>query len=282
MSKIMILGAGGQLGREFVKLYPDSVKVYHSISKLGRSVDFADYATLSEIVSSEEPDVLINAAALANVDLCEKNHVLAYAVNGEAPGILARVCNDIGAKIVHVSTDYVFDGILGRYSEESIPNPINYYGLSKLIGDVQVLLYPNSLVVRTSGVFGYTKNFPMFVLDTLKEGKQVKAIHGYYSPIHAANLANAISELVVREEKGLINVAGERISRYDFALRIADAFSLQRSLVNKADDVASMMAKRPFDSSLDSTKALSLIKKDFSSIDSNIAAMKETLGLLRE
>lgn len=277
MNKFMILGAGGQLGMELANLYPNSVRVFHFPSELGQSVDLSDYTSLSETIEREEPDILINAAALANVDMCEKNHALAYAVNGKAPGIMAHVCNNLGAKFVHVSTDYVFDGNEGNYSEASVPNPINYYGLSKLVGDVHALSYPDSLVVRTSGVFGYNKNFPMFVLDALNAGKEVNAMAGHYSPIHASNLASAISELVVMEEKGLINVAGSRTSRYDLAVKIADAFSLERSLISKVDKVASMNAKRPFDSSLNSSKALSMIKTDFYSLDSNISAMKRTL-----
>ena len=282
MNKVMIFGTGGQLGRELAKIYPDSVSVYHSSAKGGITADLSDPALISEIIRVEGPDVVINAGAIANVDLCERDHALAYSVNGEAPGMMARACRDIGARFVHVSTDYVFDGSQGNYSEESVPNPINYYGLSKLVGDVNALSYPDSLVVRTSGVFGYTKNFPMFVYETLKSGKEVNAIDGYYSPVHAANLAFAISELVDNEVKGLINVAGERISRFYLALKIADAFSLDSSLINRVDNVASMNAKRPYDSSLDSSNALSTIKAEFYSTDSNISAMKRTVQPNRE
>lgn len=276
MSKVVIFGAGGQLGRELSQLYPEATTVFHSINESSKSVDLSDHSSLSEFIRKEDPKVVINAAAIANVDLCEKDHALAHSVNGEAPGVMARTCNDIGAKFIHVSTDYVFDGSDGDYSEKAVPNPINYYGLSKLVGDVHCLSYDDSLIVRTSGVFGHNMNFPRFVLESLKKGKEINAISGFYSPIHAANLAAAISELAEKQAVGLINVAGERISRYDLAVSIARTFSLDSSLVQRVDAVASMNAKRPFDSSLNCSKALSILRTPFNSTKSNLAMLEGT------
>ena len=278
MKKILIFGAGGQLGRELSSIYPDAVRAYHNGSGNEINVDLARKGMAESLIMREAPDLVINAAALANVDLCERDHQLAFDVNGESVLSMVRGCRTVGSSFIHVSTDYVFDGTVGYYSESSIPNPINYYGLSKLIGDAYALSYENAIVVRTSGVFGHLKNYPLYVLETLKNSKPVNAIRGYYSPIHARNLALSISELVKTDYKGLLNIAGERVSRYDLAMKIADAFSLDTSLISEVGDLKSLNAKRPFDSSLEIRLAHEMISFDFSSVESNLSAMKATLA----
>lgn len=277
MSKIIIFGAGGQLGRELVSIYPHAVPVYHNNRDEITNVDLADLKGVEKILREESPDIVLNAAALANVDLCEKDHRLAYSVNSQAVLSLARTCDRIGATLVHISTDYVFDGTDGNYSEASVPNPINYYGLSKLIGDAYALSRERSIVVRTSGVFGHQRNFPLYVLESLRNNNPINAFQGYYSPIHARNLARAISLLLKTDFSGLINISGDRISRYQLARKIAEAFSLDISLVKEAKELGALNAKRPFDSSLNNALAAGLIGSDFSSTNANIKTMKEVL-----
>ncbi len=275
--KIMIIGAGGQLGRELVRLIPDGVRYYHSSNANGKLIDLANSDSILNAIEDERPDIIINVAAVANVDLCERDHMLAYQVNALALDTMVRACRKYGSTLIHISTDYVFDGEDGHYKEDSIPNPINYYGLSKLIGDSYALSYERSIVIRTSGVFGYTKNFPMFVFEKLKKGEHVSAIKGYYSPIHSRMLASAISDLLESDFTGILNVAGERISRFDLALKIAREFGFDSSLIGEADSIQSMGAKRPFDSSLDITVAKEIIHHNFYSTESNIKAMKSAL-----
>lgn len=278
MAKMMILGAGGQLGRELSKIFPSAVKVFHKETAGSNNLDLSNPGRVEKFILDAKPDVVINAAALANVDLCEKDHSLAYKVNGSSVGAMASACRKLGSILVHVSTDYVFDGKDGNYSEQAIPNPINYYGFSKIVGDIHAISYEKTMVVRTSGVFGHTMNFPLFVLDRLMKKEEVNAIEGYYSPIHAANLARAISILLKSDWYGLINVAGERVSRYKLALDIAVAFGLDKSLVHETKNLQKLNAKRPFDSSLDSTKAKEMIGFDFFTIQANLNAMKHALG----
>lgn len=278
MKKVMIVGAGGQLGRELCSIYPEAFMVYHNSTHGQASADLQNPQQIEDIIVRESPDLVINAAALANVDLCEKDHELAYAVNSQAVNSISKACRRSGARFVHVSTDYVFDGSRGNYTESSAPNPINYYGLSKLVGDAFALSYEESVVVRTSGVFGYQKNFPIFVLETLRAGRPVNAFQGFYSPIHARNLAKAISLLVMTDFKGLINISGPRVSRYELAVRIAEEFGLDSGLVKEAADVKTLNAKRPFDSSLDNALAMKSIDFDFYSAESNLKAFKSVLA----
>ena len=278
MKNIMICGAGGQLGRELTRIIPDSIAVYHTGEGEQIFADISDSDKVTTLIEKYSPEIVINASAIANVDLCEKNREAALSINGTAVNGIANACREIGATLIHISTDYVFDGVHGNYTEKSIPNPINFYGLSKLIGDIHALSYKKSIVVRTSGVFGYSKNFPLFVFETLNSGKPVNAIEGFYSPIHARNLALAVLELSKTDFKGIINISGERISRYELAVEIAKEFGLEVSMVNEVKHVQTFNAKRPFDSSLDNSVGKNLIKFDYYSLMSNLKAMKDTIA----
>ncbi|MEM3844677.1 MAG: sugar nucleotide-binding protein, partial [Candidatus Parvarchaeota archaeon] len=144
------------------------------------------------------------------------------------------------------------------------------YGMSKLIGDTFALSCDNSLVIRTSGVFGSSKNFPRYVVEKLRRNESVTAVKSFYSPIFSGLLAKAINEIVFSELKGILNIAGERISRKDFALKIADKFGLRKELINENESVAKFVARRPFDSSLDISLGKKILHFDFFSTDANI------------
>lgn len=277
MQNVLIIGAGGQLGRELSRIYNNSFKLFHANSGT-ENIDISNEEDLENRIRNIDPDIIINASALANVDRCEKERDYALMVNGLSVRTMVRCARSLNVPFIHVSTDYVFDGIEGSYSENSSPNPINYYGLSKLVGDIYSNSYEGSLIVRTSGVYGYTNNFPKFVYNALKDGKQVNAIPGFYSPIHARNLAVAISDLVNNNTRGIINVAGERVSRIALAKHIADFFELPEDLISESSEIKSMIARRPFDSSLNIDRAKSLLKTDFFSIRSNLEHFRETVS----
>lgn len=274
--KVVILGAGGQVGRELSQLYPGAKSFFHK-SEGADIIDLSKQDEIKKKILEVKPKIIINAAALANVDLCEKDKPLSYSVNGLSLFTITKIARKLDASLYHISTDYVFDGSEGNYSERSIPNPINYYGFSKLIGDTFALSYEKSAIIRTSGVFGHSNNFPIFVINTLKGNKQVNAIKGYYSPIHAKILAMAIRDLVDTNFYGMINVAADKISRYEFATRLADRFNLDRNLINEVESPVNMFAKRPFDSSLDISLAKKILGYDFHSVDVNLDALASSL-----
>lgn len=276
--KIVITGSEGQLGRELMKLYPTAIGASHCPSK-ANYLPIEHPPLIEKFLKEVNPDIVINAAALTNVDMCEREKKYAYQVNALAVRAISVVCNDIGARLVQISTDYVFDGLDGNYLEDSPPNPVNYYGLTKLSGEQFALANENNTIVRTSGVFGYSNNFPLFVYNKLKNKEPVNAIKGYYSPIHAKNLALAIQKLISFDFNGeIINVAGDRISRFELALRIAEYFNFDNDLVKESEQITNMQAKRPFDSSLNIENAKSLIDFDFYSIKTNLYALKESIS----
>lgn len=269
---IMIIGASGQLGSRLAFHSGDSLKVYHKPTADGNlTIDVTDFLKLEDLILKYKPDTVVNATAIADVEKCEVNHDLAYAVNALAVRHMVRAARVIDAYYVHFSTDYVFSGDEGLYSENSVPAPINYYGLSKLIGDSYALSYDNSLVIRTSGVFGTRSNFPLFALERLRSKEKLPVIDARYSPIHADMLARASLELIYTTHTGLLNVAGEPISRIQLAHRICELGSLEKDQIEERDEKSmNWKARRPADSSLNIEKSRKLIGFDFASTDENL------------
>lgn len=272
--KVLVLGRDGQLGSQLVKLIPNSI----GTSRNKNSEVFLDLRNLNaveDVILKEAPNVVINAAALTDVDACEINKSNALIINAKAVKSISRACSVAGSYFIHVSTDYVFDGESGNYSEEDAPNPINYYGFTKAIGEAYALSYDDSLVIRTSGVYGIKMNFPLYVAKTLRENGTVNCIDSFYSPIHATMLAEAIKEIIGKRVYGILNVSGDRISRYDFALKIKKTLGIETGAVKIVKVVQNLKARRPYDSSLDNSKALRMLSTKFNDVDKSIRYLEK-------
>jgi dTDP-4-dehydrorhamnose reductase len=272
--KILVTGASGLLGRRVVELALErGHRVYSAyrehVLSIGVPVrlDITDEERLLKTVSEIRPDAIIHAAAYTDVDGCEANRDLAWRVNSEATRSLAAASAETGSFMVFVSTDYVFDGEKGLYSEDDQPNPVNYYGYTKLKGEEFVRENAAEwCVARTSVIYGWNPvgkpNFATWVVSSLSQGREVKALTDQYvSPTFNTNLAEMLLEIVEKRVTGIIHAAGaERVSRYWFSVKLAEAFGLNRSLVKPA--VMSEMrwrARRPRDSSLNVSKAEALL-----------------------
>jgi len=201
--KIVILGAGGRLGaalmREFRPKY-DVVGFDHA------QLDLSDLEGLREKVGATTFDVLINAAAFTNVDACETERDRAFRINADAPGVLAKICNEKEAKLIHFSTDYVFDGEKrAPYTEKDRANPISGYGESKLAGERNVLAAEDGhLVVRVSWVFGPDR--PSFIDAMIKRAQQDKKIDAiadkFSTPTYTHDIANMLPQFFGRDVAG--------------------------------------------------------------------------------
>src|SRR6476659_2962912 len=194
--KIVILGAGGRLGAALMREYREKYDI------AGFDHAELDLASLDDVrgkLGAMNFDVLINAAAFTNVDLCETERDRAFLINAEAPGVLAKIASDKGARLIHFSNDYVFDGEKrAPYTEEDRANPISAYGESKLAGETNVLAMENGhLVVRVSWVFGPDR--PSFVDGIIKraqESRRVDAIADKFSaPTYTVDIAAALPRL---------------------------------------------------------------------------------------
>jgi dTDP-4-dehydrorhamnose reductase len=224
------------------------------------------------LVREYRPTVVIHTAALGNVDLCEEQRDLCYKVNVEATRELFREAYRVGAKIFYLSTDYVFDGTRGLYREDDVPSPVNFYGLTKLLGE-EAALALGGTVVRTSAVYGVgpgRPNFGKVVAEKLLRGETVKAFTDQWlSPTLNTLLGEALAKLALDVDfEGVLHVAGPRMSRYEFAVAVARAFGLDERLVEPASmNSVSFKAPRPRDSSLDVSTASRLLGLRLNDVD---------------
>ena len=263
--KVLIIGARGQLGKELSGMLDNSIALSHD------TLDLKNISNIENILNKYSFDTIINCAAMTNVDKCESDIGEAYYINGLSMKYITDFCKKNDKYLIHVSTDYVFNGTNGNYSETDIPYPINYYGLSKLIGDNYANSYENSLIIRTSGVYGSKNNFPLYVINNLRNNKKVNAFDNYYSPINAKVLGRSIYELLDKKPVGIMNISGTRLSRYEFALKIAEKFDLDKKLIIKTDYKSTTFnAKRPYDSSLNNEEAKNILNLNFEDLDYNL------------
>jgi dTDP-4-dehydrorhamnose reductase len=197
--KIVILGAGGRLGAALLREYREK----HDIAGFNHAqLDLGSLGDVRRTLDAMNFDVLINAAAFTNVDACETERERAFLINAEAPGVLAKICNAKDAKLIHFSTDYVFDGEKrAPYTEEDEANPISLYGQSKLAGERSVLAAENGyLVVRVSWVFGPDR--PSFIDAMIKRAQQDEKIDAvsdkFSTPTYTDDIAGMLPQFFDR------------------------------------------------------------------------------------
>jgi len=267
-------------GYEVVALhYANPIPIEHENLRKIR-IDITDLKALSGLVSSEKPDVLIHMAALGDVELCERDKPLAWRVTVEPSIALARLSYEHSIFPVYLSTDYVFDGKVGGYTEDGPPNPVNYYGFVKLVGEVAFKTLANHAIVRTSSIYGLGPgriNFAKFLIEKLKRGESVKAlVDQYTSPTQARLLAEAVMEIVERRLTGIFHVVGEKMSRYEFAVKVARTLGFDERLIERAEmKDMKWVARRPRDSSLNSEYTKGVLKTDFYSNAKAFSTLKE-------
>ena len=219
--RVLLTGARGQLGHDLA-----DVLRAEDVRALGHSeLDIANRTAVSQAVESTRPDWIINAAAFNDVDGAESAREAAFAVNADGPGHLAEAAKAAGARLVHISTDYVFDGTKGAaYIEEDPTEPLSVYGESKLAGEVRVLESgAHASVLRTAWLYGiHGKNFVRLILATASTGKSLRVVSDQIgSPTSTRDLALAIRDLMSTELTGLFHVANSgACSRYEFARAI--------------------------------------------------------------
>ena len=250
--RILITGAGGQVGRELVDVFADHdvVAVDH------RGLDIADRDAVLGLVTSVRPDVIVNSAAYTAVDACETETDLAWSVNALAVRHLADGARRVGGWVCHLSTDYVFDGSKPEpYVEWDQPNPVSMYGRSKLGGELE--LSPADTVVRTSWVCGYHGgNMVKTILRLAREHDTLSFVDDQRGhPTFADDLAAVVRRLVVDRRPGLFHVTNQgAVSWFEFARAVLDAAGLDPDRVTPlatADLVPARPAPRPANSVLD-------------------------------
>lgn len=245
--KILVTGAGGQLGQELVETLPERG---HEIATFTRAeLDISDAGAVEEAVEEHAPDLVVNAAAFTNVDGCETETELAYAVNALGPRNLAQSCEAQGCGLLHVSTNYVFDGEDERPYEPFDPaRPISAYGRTKLAGEEYVKHLSNHwYVVRTAGVYGRGHNFVRTMLRVGKEWDLLKVKDDeFVSPTYARDLAEGIVRIVEDGSYGLYHLTNAgSCSWYEFTREIFRLAGIETELVPIPSSEYPLPAARP-------------------------------------
>lgn len=263
MKKILLTGANGQLGKALKK----ELSHEFAVSAFGKNeLDITNFAAITEILEKEKPDFVVNAAAFTTVDRAESEQNLALEINSEAVGNLARSCRRIGARLIHFSTDYVFDGMNSDgYAEDAEPNPINFYGKSKLAGERKILESGcDFAIIRTSWLFGDGQNFVMKMLELAAKNPEIKVVSDQIgSPTFTEDLAKTTREILQSHSRENGNPDLKEIfhatnsgttSWANFARKIFELKNLKVKVLDISSAEFPTPAKRPRNSVLRNTK----------------------------
>ena len=273
--KLLITGASGLYGSKLAKMAVErnfevySCDVQESLV-CGNFVKFdvSNKEQVAEAFKRVKPDVVIHAATLTDVDKCELNKEFAWKINVEGTKNIVESARNAGSFLMYISTDYVFNGEKGMYTEQDKPDPINHYGLTKLKAEELVKALDEYFIARPSVIYGSTPalgkvNFALWLIETLRKGERVKIVTDQWNtPTLNASLAEMTLEAAERRLTGTFHMCGAtRVSRFEFAQLIAETFGLDKSLIDPVlSSQFSWPAKRPMDSSLDTTKAQQTLK----------------------
>lgn len=275
--RFLVTGGSGLLGSKVTeKATLEGHQVYSGFnqheSKAGIPVklDLTKQRNVVEIFNSIRPEVVVHAGAITNVDKCEENKELAWKVNVDGTKRVAELSCEHKAFLIYVSTDYVFSGKKGMYTETDETEPIDYYGETKLEGEKFVRnIMREWCIARPSVIYGSVPaagkiNFALWVLDKLRNGEQIRVITDQCtSPTLNTNLADMILEVAQRRLTGVYHLAGATaINRYDFACLLAEKFDLNKNLIKPArSKEMNWKAERPQDTSLIVDKASRVLNK---------------------
>lgn len=284
MGALAVIGAGGVLGAKVVEqaLSQTDSPIYAYVHKTTPAIassaspritwkllELDDESAISRDLASVNPDVVINSAAMTNVDACEIRRDEAYVANATGPRYLAEACVRLGARLIHVSTDYVFagdDAQPGPYLEDALVRPVNHYGWTKLEGEraIEEICSGRTswLIVRTALVYGHIPggrtNFVKWLLGELQAGRRVKIVRDQINtPTLADDLASALLRQAHSTSEGIMHIAGpDLLTRYEWARIIASSYGLDEQLLDViSTSELNQPAQRPLQSGLRSLRA---------------------------
>jgi len=263
--KLLITGSNGLLGQKISQLLEDQPQITWFASARGKSaipikhgafisLDVTDEGQVEAVFAEIKPDVVIHTAAMTMVDQCETERDACWKANVHAVEYLVRACEKHQTHLVHVSTDFIFDGSHGHLDENEKPAPVNFYGESKLAAE-EVILRSNIswAILRTVLVYGIThdmsrSNIVLWVKNSLEQGKTIQVVNDQFrTPTLAEDLAMGCFLAATRKAKGVYNISGkDYLTPYDMAIMTADYFGLDKSLIKQTDSTQfKQPARRP-------------------------------------
>jgi dTDP-4-dehydrorhamnose reductase len=298
IERILVVGSNGLLGQKVAEQLVRGFNYHVTLTSIETApvrelaaapylqADITNRKSVKDLVGTVNPDVIINCAAMTNVDACETEREIAWKINVGGVEHLIEAARKKPATIVHVSSDYVFDGKNGPYSEDDRPEPLSYYGKSKLAGENALrtsgLPY---FVARTMVLYGQAEgvkaNFALWLVNSLKDGQTVRIVDDQIgNPTLVDDLAFGLIRAVEMQRTGIYNIAGRDIvSRFDFAVALAKAFGLDASLIQPIKtSQLNQPAARPLRSGLITLKAEVDLGLKLSGVDQGLAIFKTQLA----
>ncbi len=285
--KVVITGSNGLLGQNLLSLLLKEKEQYSVFgfsrgkNRSGRedfeyvSMDITNKEQLHEKLLEIQPDFIINTAAMTNVDACENNRDACFDLNVNAVAYLITICSKINAHLIHLSTDFIFDGVKGNYTEDALPNPLSYYGETKLASE-KLLQKANIkyTVLRTILVYGLVhkmsrSNIVLWLRESLEQGKEITIVDDQFrTPTYVEDLALACKLSMDKQANGIFNIASSQLlSVYEIAQQVARTFNLDSSLIKPIATAAlNQTAPRPPKTGFDLSKTnqiLGLYSKTF-------------------
>ena len=299
MIKVIVTGSNGLLGQSLLNLLSEEKEKYEvygfsrGINRSGRedfkyvSIDITNKENLKKSIKEIQPDFIINTAAMTQVDDCENNKEACDVLNVDVVQWLSEIAKEINAHVIHISTDFIFDGVKGNYKETDTPNPISYYGLSKLKSE-EVLTNSNInfTILRTILVYGKVydmsrSNIVLWVKQMLEEGKEITIVDDQYrTPTYVLDLAMACKISMDKKATGVFNISSNKLmSVFEITQEIAEVFNLDKSLLKPiSTSTLNQTAPRPAKTGFDLSKTneeLGFYPKTFKE---DLQMFKETLS----
>jgi len=301
VQKILITGSNGLLGQKLVNLFSniDNYEVFALSRGNNRnettnkyayySIDITNSKKLVELINSLKPHFIVNCAAMTNVDECQKEKEKCDLINVEAVKTLVNCARENNTHLIQISTDFIFDGDNGPYKEDDEPNPINYYGLSKLKSeDIIIISEIKYTILRTILVFGIvdnmsTNNIVLFVKKALENKQEVTMVDDQYRmPTFVDDLAQACLLSIQNQAYGVFHISSsELLSVYEMAIQIAKVFELDVSLINRiSTSQLNQLAKRPPKTGFDLKKSRKILNFPQLPFKNRLQAFKNQLVML--
>jgi len=296
--RVLVVGSNGLLGQKIVELLVRGSAHRLTLASLEprparellsvdyHQIDITSKKDVRQLVGDAEPEVIINCAAMTNVDACESEREAAWRINVDGVEHLIDAARRTNVRIYHVSTDYIFDGKNGPYAEDDRPEPLSYYGKTKLASENALRTSGLEVfIARTMVLYGYAAgvkpNFALWLIQSLEKGSVVRVVDDQLgNPTLVDDLAYAIVRAVELGKTGIYNIAGrDIISRYDFALRLARFFGFGASLVKPIKTAElKQPAPRPLISGLITLKAETELGISPGTVEQGLAVLKSQLS----
>ncbi len=283
--KILTIGGTGMLGASLM-LVETSHKMNGTYfgekpqSKNMVELNIVDEDWVNKIIRKFNPDAIIHTAAITNVDICEQKPDYARKVHVHGTKNLVQIAKEMDIYFLYISTDSVFDGSKGNYSENDKPNPLNIYAKTKYDGENVVLNYSNSSIIRTN-IYGYNwlpkNSIAEWILDTLMKNKTINLFRDvFFSPILVNNLTEALIEIVERNLTGIYHIAcPEGVSKLNFGRKLAKIYELNEELINPISiSELNLKAPRPLNPTLNCSKIQRKIKTKLLNVREGLYSFK--------